>query len=289
MQKGIVFFGIVSLAICFQAPGQPAITKNPEDRAAAPGGRVAFSVAAEGLAPLQYQWQFNGQDLPNARGRVLSLVASPTRAGTYSVRVADANGERRSAPANLQVVRRPAFIVQPRNTVVGVHATAQFTITMNDSAPYSRMIWHNSNPLEGSHEIPPNAADGVDEPTLTIADCADTDSYNGIYWIAVTNSVGGTKSRRVRLTVISAPEFKLGPQDRTVRRGGGATFQVITHPDQAPWRTYQWYKDEQPIAGATGRFLRVSRAQPEDAGFYSCAVTTIGGSRESNGALLTVQ
>jgi hypothetical protein len=288
MQKGIVAVGILGAAICFRAAGQPVIVENPADRAAAPGKVVSFSVAAQGTWPLYYQWQFNGQDLPNARGRILKLVASPTRAGSYSVRVADANGERRSASARLQVVRRPAVVVQPRNTLVGLHQTAQFNVTLNDSGPYARIIWHNANPLEGSHEIPPNAAEGVNTTTLTVEDCADTDSYNGMYWIAVTNNVGGMASRHVRLTVVSPPRFTVGPRDRTIRQGGLATFGVAVNIDGAHWVTYQWYKDGRPIPGATGRYVRVYRAGPEDSGFYSCVATTIGGTEESYGALLTV-
>src|SRR4051812_21895454 len=107
MQKGILLAAMVSTAFSFFSAAQPVITQNPADKAAAPGASVSFSVAAQGSSPLRYQWQFNGQDIPNARARVLRVVASPTRAGTYAVRVADALGERRSAPAKLQVMPRP--------------------------------------------------------------------------------------------------------------------------------------------------------------------------------------
>lgn len=289
MQKGFVSVLSVLGLFCSHVVAQPVITQNPTDRAATPGAVVSFAVGAEGSSPLRYQWQFNGTDLPNATGRILRMVASPTRAGIYSVRVADATGnERRSAPAKLQVMRRPVITVQPRNTIVGVHDTATFSVSVNDSGPYTRMIWHNSNPLEGSHEIPPQAADGVNTTTLVVEDCADNDSYNGIYWFAVTNSVGGTVSRRVRLTVIGPPQFTAEPQDRAVRQGGYTSFSVSVRPDGAPWRTYQWFFEDRPIPGATSRYLRLSKIQPDQAGFYSCAVTTIGGTTESYGALLTV-
>lgn len=288
MQKGIFVATVACTVLAAICAAQPVIIQNPEDKAAKPGAVVSFSVAAQGDSPLAYQWQFNGQDIPTARARVLRVVASPTRAGTYSVRVADSSGERRSAPAKLQVMPRPTVVVQPRSTVVGVHQTAQFSVQVNGSGPFTRMIWHNSNPLEGSHEIPPQAADGVDTTTLTIVDCANNDSYNGVYWFAVTNAVGGTVSRRVRLNVVDAPRFREEPQDKFARSGAVVTFRVVMLPDAAPWKTYQWYHENDPIPGATRPTLRV-RASPEAAGYFSCVVSSIGGSSESFGALLTVQ
>jgi len=283
--RGVLLF---AAGIAFQVQGQPAITQNPQDRAAAYGSAVSFSVAAQGTGPLHYQWQFNGDDLPRATGRTLSFLATPTRAGTYAVRVTDASGAQSSAPAHLLVQRRPAVTLQPKNTVVGVHGTAVFETTLNDSGPYTRIIWHNANPLEGSHEIPPNIGFVVDQPTLRITDCQNTDSYNGLYWIAVTNSVGGTVSRRAKLTVVGPPRLTAEPQDRTVRAGGSARFAVTIAPDAAPPKTCQWYKDGGAIAGATRRSLLLSHVQPGDQGNYYCVVTSIGGSTASWGAVLTV-
>lgn len=287
MQKGIVCAAAM-LAVAASSTAQPAITEDPQDRTAVPGATVYFRVLAQGTGTLRYQWQFNGQDLPNARTKVLRLLATPTRAGSYSVRVFDDGGERSSGPARLEVVLRPRVVQQPRNTVVGVHGTATFETLLNESGPYWRMIWHNSNPLEGSHEIPEGLGFEVDQPTLTIPNCLDTDSYNGLYWLAATNAAAGTTSRRARLTVVGPPVFSRTPPDKVVRWGGTASFTVQLVPDAALQKTFQWYKDGKPIAGATTKRYTIVNAQPADAGNYYCTATSIGGSASSWGAQLTV-
>lgn len=267
---------------------QPAIIQNPESRTALYGSSVLFQVAATGGTPLQYQWQFNGQDIPGARARVLKLTASPSRAGIYSVRVRDEAGEDVSAPAELEVVRRPGFLLQPRDVVVGEHATAVFTTVLNDSAPYRRLIWHNDNPLEGPHEIPPSTGLVVDEPSLTIPNCLNTDSYNGVYWLAATNGAAGISSRKARLTVVGPPVLSTQPLDRIARIGSSASFTVKAAPSPEPPESYQWFKEGRPIEGATTKKLVLRRVQPGDAGNYYCVVTGLGGKTASWGAQLTV-
>lgn len=289
MQKGFVF-GLISSAGLFgmSLRAQPVITQDPKDHAAVYGAPVSFSVAAQGSGSLRYQWQFNGQDLPGARARMLNFIATPTRAGAYSVRVVDGSGERQSALARLEVVPRPVIVGQPKNVVVGVHQTALFEARLNNSGPYSRVIWHNYNPPEGSHEIPTNLGFPVDQLSLEIPNCLQNDSYNGLYWIAVTNAAAGTVSRRAKLTVVGPPVYTEEPQDRTVRKGGIATFMVRLAPDAAGSKTLQWYREGVPIPGATRPRLTLLKVQPEDGGNYYCIATSIGGSSPSWGARLTV-
>lgn len=183
---------------------------------------------------------------------------------------------------------KPQILVQPRSSIVGVHQTAQFSVSLNNSGPYSRMIWHNKNPLEGSHQIPPQAAEGVSTTTLTVRDCADNHSYNGTYWIAVTNAAGGTVSKKVRLTVVSPPRITKDPASKTVRAGRTVFFSVAAFSDGAPSKSYQWYKDGRAIPGATFKQLAISNVQSVNRGSYYCVVTTIGGSTTSGSGFLTV-
>lgn len=183
---------------------------------------------------------------------------------------------------------KPHIVVQPRSSIVGVHQTAQFTVSLDNSGPYSRVIWHNKNPLEGSHQIPPGSAEGVSTTTLTVRDCADNQSYNGTYWIAVTNAAGGTVSQKVRLTVVSPPQITKDPVSKTVNRGRTVYFSVAAFTDKAPSKSYQWYKDGRALPGATFKQLGLGNVQSTDRGGYYCVVTTIGGSATSGSAYLTV-
>jgi hypothetical protein len=183
---------------------QPVITQNPESETVAPGTLVVMSVAAQGTAPLEYRWQRNDREL-SVRGPILRFVAGRVREGIYRAVVLDGVGRQTvSAPAEVKIQRRPKIRIQPRSTSVPEHGTAVFVVELNDSGPYTSIVWHNSNPLEGSHQIPDGLGFDVHSPRLEIPNCLNADNYNGLYWLAVTNAAGGKVSRKVRLTVIPA-------------------------------------------------------------------------------------
>lgn len=276
-------------AACFNAHAQPTITEDPQSRTAPPGAPVQFRVNAIGAEPLRYQWQFNGQDIPNARRQGLTVYATPSRAGTYTAVVIDGSGfQKSSRPANLEVQPRPVIVVQPRKAIVPVHGTAVFDVRVNDSGPYTSVQWWHHSPQEPHHPIPESPVYDVHSFHFEIPDCTDNGTYNGLYWITVSNRVGGTVSRRVSLTVVGPPRLTAEPQDRTVRQGGTASFSVAIAPDAAGPKTRQWYKDGEILPGRIGRALTIFNAQPDDQGFYYCVVSSMGGATRSYGARLTV-
>lgn len=279
--------GCSALAIAFSTWAQPAITQDPQSQVKAPGKLVAFSVAAVGAQPLQFQWERDGVPIPNARGPSLRFVAAPSRVGTYRAIVRDASGEQRvSSPASLEVKPRPVLLLQPRSVFVPEYGTAVFEVRLNNGGPYTHISWHNDNPLEGPHEIPDTIGLDVHSTRLEIPNCLDADNYNGIYWIAVTNEVGGTISQKVRLTVVPPPKLLVQPEDATVPRGRTVVFSFTLAPDKAPRKTMQWYKNGNPVPGARGRALTVRNVRESGVGFYHCAITSLGGTTSTGAAYL---
>lgn len=287
MRVGRFILGAL-LVLQSYAVAQPHITEQPQSRAAVAGATFSFSVAAVSSGPVQYQWQFNGQDIPYARGRVLTRTAVPSRAGTYAVRVRDAAGEVMSSGASLEVFKRPVILVQPQNAIVGEHTVAEFRVVLNDSGPYRRMIWHNTNPVEGPHEIPPSTGYITDQPTLTMENPLNDVTWNSIYWFAVTNGAAGITSRRARLTVVGPPELRVQPQHKTVKPGSFVTFSVGVVPNPGPPETFQWFKDGSVIPGATTSRLLLRNVQTGNQGNYYCVVRGIGGNTTSWGGHLVV-
>ena len=288
MNKGLIC--IAAAAFSFHSVfAQPVIVQGPQSRTAAEGAPVGFSVQAEGSGALRYQWQFNGADIPRAVGRAISFVATSSRAGSYNVVVRDASGNAsRSSPAQLQVQKRPVIVLQPRSTVVGEHQTAVFDVRLNESGPYSAVQWRHHSPQEPNHPIPPGSANGVNTFHLEVPNSNNNGTYNGLYWVCITNGVGWTVSRRASLTVVGPPRLTAEPQDRAVRQGGTASFSVAIAPDAAGPKTRQWYKDGQILPGRTGRAVTIYNAQPDDQGFYYCVVSSMGGTTTSYAARLTV-
>lgn len=268
---------------------QPVISQHPQDVIKLSGRHADFSVVADGAQPLQYQWLFNGEDIPGARGATLHLTASQSRAGLYQVVVRDVSGTQRlSRGAQLQVKPKPRITVQPRSVIVREHEAASFEVQLNDSGPYTYINWYNYNPEEGSHAIPEGSARNVQTSRLVIPNALNAFNYNGFYWIVVSNEVGRAVSRKVKLTVVSRPQLLSGPEDRTVALGRSVAFSVSVVADNAGPKHYQWYKDGKPMPGKIGRVLRLLRVQATHEGVYSCVVTSLGGSTESSSATLSL-
>ncbi len=82
----------------------PRISKQIVSTSVLTGKTVSLSVAATGLAPLKYQWQLNGVNIPSATSATLTLKnVKTTQAGNYSVTVSNKVGSTNSAPAFLSV------------------------------------------------------------------------------------------------------------------------------------------------------------------------------------------
>jgi len=82
----------------------PVITVQPLGQNAVIGSRVIFSVTAVGAEPLSYLWRRNGLSVAGGTGQILILNnVQTTQAGTYAVRVSNADGAVVSASAVLRV------------------------------------------------------------------------------------------------------------------------------------------------------------------------------------------
>lgn len=98
----------------------PFIRRSPQTLTVYAGRDATFSVLAESQFPLQYQWQFDGADIPGATQPVLVLHGvKAADAGVYSVTVSNAVGSVQSDPAILVVDSNV-----PELTVVNVLAPA---------------------------------------------------------------------------------------------------------------------------------------------------------------------
>lgn len=288
--RGNWFSVAAALSFAWEGFGQVSISEHPQGSNTLAGRTFTLSVEASGTPPLQYQWRFNGQDIPGATRPVLKLSGAPSRSGVYSVVVRDATGSQTTSQgARMTVLNRPYFLVQPRDAVVGERTVAEFVTVLNDSGPYTRMIWHNNNPIEGPHEIPPSTGYITDRPTLRMENPFNDPTWNSVYWLAVTNAAGGwAVSRKARLTVVGPPVIKAHPQVQNVNVGGTAVFSVRVAPSPGPPPTYQWYWEGRPLSGQTSSRLHLPNVQPAQRGNYYCVITGIGGKSTSWGAQLNV-
>ena len=76
------------------------------------------------------------------------------------------------------------------------------------------------------------------------------------------------------------------PEDRDVIEGQQTVFAPGTIAGAEPF-TFQWYKEDQPLEGATGAVLEIAAVLEEDAGTYAVEISTPFGSVRSRAAKLT--
>ena len=82
----------------------PYFLRFPSNQVAGIGSSATFSVSARGSEPLNYQWRFNGVDIPSATNATLQLYQLRyDQTGYYSVEVGNAFGSTNSTKALLNV------------------------------------------------------------------------------------------------------------------------------------------------------------------------------------------
>ncbi len=91
---------------------------------------------------------------------------------------------------------------------------------------------------------------------------------------------------KIIYTNTTAPEIVAQPANASVPQGQPAVFSVEATGSNP--LSYQWYKNNIKIAGATSSTYAISNTQPADAGTYTVVVTNLAGSDTSTGAQLTV-
>jgi hypothetical protein len=197
----------------------PAITTQPASQTVAHGQTVSLSVVASGTAPLTYQWYFNGSSL--GRGAQDSTLTYTnvhlSKAGNYTVVVANAAGSVTSAVATLSVYFSPGIQSQPQNLTVTQSQNASFSVVATGSAPLGYQ-WN----LNGT------ALSDATNATLSLTNVQTTDA--GSYQVVVTNIVGSITSAVATLTVTNPMVILSLPT------GGGMTPGWFTFQLSLPMR-----------------------------------------------------
>ena len=183
-------------------------------------------------------------------------------------------------------VRNPASNPLPGN--VGAPLSMTFTYTGTPSAPQYFRVTGTLPP--GLRFTPALSNGNVISRNPVIS---GTPTAGGEYTIFVQGfgTGGNGPLEPIRFSIVDgsppvAPAITRQPENQTVLAGGSVTFTAAASGSPTP--TFQWWRDGQPIAGATGATYNVTNVRATDAGVYSVVATNPGGSQLSSGAALTV-
>jgi hypothetical protein len=284
---------------------------DPPAANAALGTAVTFCAEAQGTGPFNYQWQKNGLNLPDQTNRCLALTNIAIADGaSYRATVFTAAGavESEEGVLTIALVSLPgadqfangAPISVASNSVKGVSigATRENGEPRHFSLSTSNSVWYSWRaPASGiatfdtrgsSFDTVLAVYEGNDLSALE--ELTSDDDSGGFHTSKVSwNAVAGQDYRVVidgvtgengtyvcswnlEITAALLPVFTQQPRSQTVLPGGRATFlTLLTNVDLAT--TFQWYRNGQPLAGATSSNLVVQNVQPSDLGQYQLTVT----------------
>jgi pectate lyase len=220
----------------------PSISIQPEPQTVNAGATAAFSVAANGTAPLSYQWQKNGADIAGATSATLSVVnAQDGDAGTYTAVVSNAAGSATSDGAALVVTHivPPSITTQPASQTANVGNGVVFTVVAGGTAPFYQ--WQKNGA-----DIP-----GANGPSLTLSSVQLADA--GDYSVEVSNDAGIATSDPATLTVVVPPSEFL----RERFADGTRTTQNL--PGSADWFTSSGSSNFTATTGQATQLVSSSR------------------------------
>ncbi len=169
----------------------------------------------------------------------------------------------------------PTIFQQPRDRSAFENQTGYFDVGVEGATPLTYQWRRNGVAIAGA------TGPTYTTPLLTSAD-------NGArYSITVTNAKGTVTSNDAVLTVLPPPTITTSPTSQTVAVGATATFSVTATGSSL---SYQWRRNDQPIAGANAAtFTTAATVAADDGAVFSVDVGNGAGFVTSGAATLTVQ
>ena len=188
----------------------PYFITQPSSQTVTNGTSLTFSATVGGQPPLNYQWLFNGTNLPaggNVSGttsNVLSITAATTNnAGNYQLVATNSYGSVTSSVAVLTVGFAPAFSAEPTNLTLFSGGNAVFSATVGGSPPFIYQ-WREN----GTNLVNGGGLSGATSNVLTFT--AVTTNSSGNYNLFVSNNFGMSTSSVATLTVVFPPTIITG-------------------------------------------------------------------------------
>ncbi|HEU0008496.1 MAG TPA: immunoglobulin domain-containing protein [Verrucomicrobiae bacterium] len=240
------------------------------------GKFTAVPLNASGDSPTALQWRFQGNPIPGQTGLTLTLSSvQPSNAGNYSVVAQFASGPVTSLNARLTIVLPPLITKQPQSLTVTQGQTAVFSVQASGTLPLYYQ-WMR-DPLV----VLPFA---LDRTSLVISNAGPQDA--GVYRVIVTNLAGNVSSTQAVLNVLTPPFIRVHPVSQMVNPNSEVILSVVAE-GTGPL-VFQWLLNGNPIAGATGPSLTLSRVQPDQSGAYRVIVSNPAGAVVSEVAFVRV-
>lgn len=265
-----------------------AIYMPPQNTIGYMGGGATFSVGvnkSNSTGVVTYQWKRNGVPIPGKTSQVLVLSnLQSSDAAQYSVTVTQdgdymfAGGTVDSSAGTLTVQSVPSTAVAP--TIVSQSSSTM----MNSGSSYFHRVQVDGFPRPNIQWYKDGTAISVTGENLPIPYVGS--GYNGVYYAVISNIAGSVTSQPVMIGVDQssiAPVIVDSSESGTVAVGETVELFALAAGLESP--SYQWYKGNTPIAGATQSTYKITNVQKSHAGTYSFVATNSAGTASVSGDL----
>lgn len=170
-------------------PSSPTITSQPRNVDCEVGASATFSISANGMEPMGYQWYKDGSPIAGAKSRNYTITkVGNADAGKYTATVTNPAGSLLSREALLRVWTAPAIVTQPRTQTRRVGESVTFKVNASGTAPLQYQWYKGGRPI-------PRAT----RPSYTLQRL--TVENSGVFSVKVKNKVGTVSSKNAILTV----------------------------------------------------------------------------------------
>ncbi|XP_035536277.1 roundabout homolog 1 isoform X2 [Morone saxatilis] len=275
---------------------RPSFVRRPGSQVVLVDQSVEFRCEARGDPVPTVRWRKDDGDLPKGRYEIREDHTLKIRrltsadVGSYTCVAENMVGKAEaSATLTVHVVSvPPAFVVRPRNQVVGVGRTVTFQCEATGN-PQPAIFWQRegSQNLLFSYQPPqPSSRFSVSQTgDLTITDAERSDV--GYYSCQALNIAGSviTKALLEVTDVVSdrpPPVIRQGPTNQTVAVDGTVTLNCVASGNPTP--TILWRKDGVLVSTHDSRVkqldtgtLQLRYAKLGDTGTYTCIASTPSG------------
>lgn len=167
-----------------------------------------------------------------------------------------------------EVSGAPIIQIHPKDAISSTTGSITFSVVAKGSG--LQYAWRRNGASFGAA----NAASIVVSPPVA-----------GTYDVLVSNGSGSAESHDATLTVRTPPSITTQPTSKVVTPGTVGTLSVAA---SGSGLTYQWYKNGDPLIGATTAALAFNNAQNADTGVYTVRISNGAGSVMSNPATMDV-
>ena len=170
-------------------------------------------------------------------------------------------------------VTAPNILSHPQSQNIVQGQSVTFQVQAGGDAPLTYAWSKNGNDLAGEQSA-----------TFTISNVTASDE--GVYTVRVSNSGGTVTSNQALLSVIIPPQITLQPN--AIRQLDGSSASLTVEATGTAPLSFQWFRNDAPVAGATSSTLNFAVLSPNQSGSYRLEVTNSAGSISSEAVLVEV-